>query len=77
MFAKGLAQLPTRRSTRLRGTVRRNGLELASIDTVTGRGTVLSEWFPFIPTGSMKGKVCREEAIRLGNFGVLTLLEIC
>ena len=52
-------------------------LESASIDTVMERGTILSEWFPFISKGSMKDKVCREEAIRLGNFGVLTLLEMC
>ncbi len=52
-------------------------LESASIDTVTERGTILSEWFPFISTGSRKDKICREEAIRLGNFGVLTLLKMC
>ena len=67
-----------RRTARVpEGSVTLSLLESASIDTVTERGTVLSEWFPFIPTGSMKDKVCREEAIRLGNFGVLTLLEMC
>ena len=41
------------------------------------RGSVLSEWFPWIRSGSADDKMCREEAMRLGDFGIITMLEIC
>lgn len=59
------------------GSATRSLLESATNDTTAGRGSVLSQWFPFVSAGSAKDKICREEAIRLGNFGVLTLLEVC
>jgi Zn-dependent peptidase ImmA (M78 family) len=40
------------------------------------RGSTLSQWFPSISPGSRNDRICREEAMRLGKFGVLTLLEI-
>lgn len=40
------------------------------------RGSTLSQWFPFISPGSRNDRICREEAMRLGKYGVLTLLEV-
>lgn len=40
------------------------------------RGSTLSQWFPFISPGSPRDRICREEALRLGKYGVLTLLEV-
>lgn len=40
------------------------------------RGSTLSQWFPFIAPGSRNDRICREEAMRLGKYGVLTLLEV-
>ena len=41
------------------------------------RGSVLSQWFPFVRPGSSSDKICHEQAMQLGNYGILTLLEIC
>jgi Zn-dependent peptidase ImmA (M78 family) len=40
------------------------------------RGSTLSQWFPFISPGSRNDRICREEAMRLGKYGVLTVLEV-
>lgn len=40
------------------------------------RATVLSQWFPYVHAGTANDRICREEAMRLGDYGVLTLLEI-
>ena len=59
------------------GSATRALLNSSTTNVPKERGTVLSEWFPFILPGSNTDKICREEAIRLGNYGVLTLLEMC
>jgi Zn-dependent peptidase ImmA (M78 family) len=46
------------------------------IDPKELRGSLLSSWFPFIQEGSPKDKICKESAVRLGGFGVLTLLDV-
>lgn len=58
------------------GSVTCSLLAAPSETTSDKRGTALSEWFPFVRAGSANDKPCREEAIRLGGFGVLTLLEV-
>ncbi|XOV85281.1 MAG: ImmA/IrrE family metallo-endopeptidase [bacterium] len=38
------------------------------------RGSLTSSWFPTISPGSSRDKICRESAVQLGGFGVLTVL---
>jgi hypothetical protein len=58
------------------GSVTQSLLESTTNFTATERGSTLSQWFPFVSAGSARDKICREEAIQLGTFGVLTLLEV-
>lgn len=44
---------------------------------VEPRGTSLSQWFPIINPGSPNDRICCEEAVMLGEHGVLTLLHMC
>jgi Zn-dependent peptidase ImmA (M78 family) len=48
----------------------------SSLTSQAPRGSTLSQWFPLIAAGSRNDLICREEAIRLGKFGVLTLLDV-
>ena len=48
-----------------------------TLRSTDSRGSVLSEWFPWIKSDSTYNKMCREEAMRLGEYGVITMLEVC
>lgn len=53
--------------------------ELLSDPTASGKdakGSVFSQWYPFVQPGGPKDQLCTEQAIRLGNFGVLTVLTL-
>ena len=58
------------------GSATKSLLESHSNEAVEERGSVLSQWFPFVSPGTAKDKICREEAVKLGNFGVMTFLEV-
>lgn len=58
------------------GSLTRSLLASPSALAEGSRGSTLSQWFPFVAAGSRNDRVCREEAMRLGKYGVLTLLEV-
>ena len=58
------------------GSATRELLDSLGTKTPPKRGSVLSQWFPFVRPGSSSDKICREQAMQLGRYGILTLLEI-
>lgn len=47
-----------------------------TVDPAEYRGSTLSMWFPGIKQGSYKDRVCKESVLVLGNYGVVTVLDI-
>ncbi len=58
-----------------RGSVTEELLRSSTTGDIQSKGTLLSEWKPRIPTWSTRNDILIEEALCLGNYGVLTLLR--
>lgn len=58
------------------GSLTQQLLSGSSVTADEAQGSILSAWYPFVQSGSRVDHLCREQAIRLGSFGVLTVLTL-